>query len=133
MNPFLLLLKLLEHWILPFGLVCIQFGAHQQITDDSAFNYIMSYVSFYKYEQFLNEIFKRHIIIRTKMEVATLCLLLHLKKKKSSNRPGKALINQRLSKLVDKKIKCSFKAMPVGIKFTDLRWTPDEMAKILVR
>ena len=41
----------------------------------------MSYVSFYKYEQFLNEIFKRHIIIRTKIEVATLCLLLHLKKK----------------------------------------------------
>lgn len=78
MNPFLLLLKLLKHWILPFGLVHIQFGAHQQITDDSTVNYIMSYVSFCKYEQFLNEIFKRHIIIRTKMEVATLCLLLHL-------------------------------------------------------
>ena len=31
------------------------------------------------------------------------------------------------------KIKCSFKAMPVGIKFTDMRWTPDEMANILVR
>ena len=54
-------------------------------------------------------------------------------KKKSSNRPGKALINQRLSKLVDKKIKRFFKTMPVGIKFTDMRWTPDEMAKILVR
>ena len=58
MNPFLLLLKFLKHWILPFGLVCIQFGAHQQITDDSTVNYVMSYVSFCKYEQFINEILK---------------------------------------------------------------------------